>query len=195
MNLAWSVEYHAVLTLALSLAQYTRVSKYFKTDRLRRVFSFASMCKIYSLFLHSFYSQLISHSFNELPPDLGGSPYDLPGTYSLLVYSEQSEGIWYPIGGFHAVVAGLVRIAERNGALFRLSTPVAKVLLDPLDKKKAIGVKLESGEELRADVVVVNADLIYSMNHLFGEPTTYAKKLAQKPVSCSSISFYWSIDR
>lgn len=126
---------------------------------------------------------------------MGGSPLDLPGTYSLLVYSEQSEGIWYPIGGFHAVIAGLQRIAERNGAKFRLNTPVSRVLLDPENKKKAVGVVLESGEELRADVVVVNADLIYSMNNLFGEPSAYAKRLAKKPVSCSSISFYWSVDR
>jgi phytoene desaturase (3,4-didehydrolycopene-forming) len=137
----------------------------------------------------------LTHTSLRIHLDLGGSPYDLPGTYSLLVYSEQSEGIWYPIGGFHAVVAGLVRIAERNGAKFRLSTPVAKVTLDPNDPKKATGVLLENGEELKADVVVVNADLIYSMNHLFGEPTPYAKKLADKPVSCSSISFYWSVDR
>jgi phytoene desaturase (3,4-didehydrolycopene-forming) len=55
---------------------------------------------------------------------------------------------------------------------------------------------LDSGEKLTADIVVVNSDLIYSLNNLFpGEPTPYAKRLANKPVSCSSISFYWSVDR
>lgn len=133
------------------------------------------------------------------------SPYDAPRTYSLLVYSEQQEGIWYPLGGFHSVIAALVRHAERNGAKYRLSTPVARVLTSPDNPKLATGVLLESGEKLEADVVVVNADLIYSMNNLFGEPKaeslldkvygTYAARLAKKPVSCSSISFYWSIDR
>jgi len=31
------------------------------------------------------------------------SPFDAPGTYSLLQYTELTEGIWYPIGGFHKV--------------------------------------------------------------------------------------------
>lgn len=55
-----------------------RASKYFWTERLRRVFTFASMY-------------------------MGMSPFDAPGTYSLLQYTELAEGIWYPIGGFHKV--------------------------------------------------------------------------------------------
>ena len=57
---------------------FFRASKYFWTDRLRRVFTFASMY-------------------------MGMSPYDAPGTYSLLQYTELAEGIWYPIGGFWKV--------------------------------------------------------------------------------------------
>ena len=34
---------------------------------------------------------------------MGMSPYDAPGTYSLLQYTELAEGIWYPIGGFNKV--------------------------------------------------------------------------------------------
>lgn len=57
---------------------YSRASKYFRTERLRRVFTFASMY-------------------------MGMSPFDAPGTYSLLQYTELAEGIWYPLGGFHKV--------------------------------------------------------------------------------------------
>lgn len=57
---------------------YTRASKYFRTERLRRVFTFGSMY-------------------------MGMSPFDAPGTYSLLQYTELAEGIWYPTGGFHRV--------------------------------------------------------------------------------------------
>jgi phytoene desaturase (3,4-didehydrolycopene-forming) len=57
---------------------YGRASKYFYTERLRRVFTFASMY-------------------------MGMSPFDAPGTYTLLQYTELAEGIWYPIGGFHKV--------------------------------------------------------------------------------------------
>lgn len=47
-------------------------------DRMRRAFSFGSMY-------------------------LGSSPFDAPGTYSLLQWTETVEGIWYPRGGFHKV--------------------------------------------------------------------------------------------
>jgi len=57
---------------------YSRASKYFWTERLRRVFTFGSMY-------------------------MGMSPFDAPGTYSLLQYTELAEGIWYPKGGFWKV--------------------------------------------------------------------------------------------
>lgn len=57
---------------------YSRAAKYFWTERLRRVFTFTSMY-------------------------MGMSPFDAPGTYSLLQYTELAEGIWYPKGGFHKV--------------------------------------------------------------------------------------------
>lgn len=39
---------------------------------------------------------------------LGASPFDAPGTYSLLQWTETVEGIWYPRGGFHQVREGRV---------------------------------------------------------------------------------------
>jgi phytoene desaturase (3,4-didehydrolycopene-forming) len=57
---------------------YTRVAKYFKSDKLQRVFTFGTMY-------------------------LGMSPFQAPATYSLLQYTEIADGIWYPKGGFQIV--------------------------------------------------------------------------------------------
>jgi phytoene desaturase (3,4-didehydrolycopene-forming) len=119
------------------------------------------------------------------------SPFDALGAYSLLQYSELTEGLFYPLGGFARVPLALQSIAERNGAKFRFNTPVKRVIVE---NGTAKGVLTESGEELRADVVLVNADLIWSMAHLY-EETSYSKRLEERPVSCSSISFYWSMKR
>lgn len=153
---------------------YARAARYFWTERLRRVFTFGSMY-------------------------MGMSPFDAPGTYSLLQYTELAEGIWYPVGGFHAVVAALVRIGERLGVEYRMETEVAEVLTTA-DGKTARGVLLSSGEELEADVVVVNADLVYAYNNLFPSLTSstaksYAKSLQKRDGSCSSISFYWALSQ
>ena len=47
-----------------------------------------------------------------------------------------------------------------------LSAPVSHVTLDPATRK-ATGIRLASGEWKGADIVVVNADLVYAHNNLF----------------------------
>jgi len=127
---------------------------------------------------------------------MGMSPFDAPGTYSLLQYTELAEGIWYPVGGFHSVVAALVRICERLGVEIRLNSPVESVLTTP-DGKATTGVQLASGEKLSAELVVVNADLVYAYNNLFpsSTSTSYAQSLQKRAGSCSSISFYWALSQ
>ena len=146
---------------------YSRASKYFWTERLRRVFTFGSMY-------------------------MGMSPFDAPGTYSLLQYTELAEGIWYPKGGFHSIVSALVRVGERLGVDYRLSTPVAGITID--SSHRAIGVTLSTGESITADVILVNADLVYAYNNLL-PPSSAAERLRRRAASCSSISFYWAMNR
>lgn len=182
---------------------WSRAAVYFKSERLRRVFTFGSMY-------------------------MGMSPYEAPGTYSLLQYTELAEGIWYPKGGFHVVVEKLADVGKRLGVNYRLGTEVDRVLTN--GKGEATGIRLKSGEVMDADIVVVNADLVWAYNNLFDKsgssstasimhgsgstngaatdvnaktppiaqpsppsPTKYAKSLTKRPTSCSSISFYWSL--
>ncbi|KAI6822900.1 Phytoene [Hortaea werneckii] len=177
-----------LLTLHPFESIWTRAGKFFWTERLRRVFTFGSMY-------------------------MGMSPFDAPGTYSLLQYTELAEGIWYPVGGFHRVVQALVEVGERKGVRYRLGTAVKRIVLSE-DGGKVVGVETEKGEVLQADVVVNNSDLVYAYTNLLGEgssregkggmasiasqpapSTPYAKSLANRPASCSSISFYWGLSR
>ena len=151
---------------------WARAGRYFHTERLRRVFTFATMY-------------------------MGMSPFDAPATYSLLQYTEFAEGIWYPKGGFHTVIDALVKLGEKIGVEYRLSTPVSRVLTST-DGKRATGVVLQGGERLTADVVVVNADLVYAYGNLIPrtpQVSNRSRALQKRNASCSSISFYWSLDR
>ncbi|PHH59966.1 hypothetical protein CDD81_2325 [Ophiocordyceps australis] len=157
----------SMLQMHVTESVYSRASRYFHSEKLRRVFTFASMY-------------------------LGMSPYEALGTYSLLQYTELAHGIAYPIGGFQKVLAALANVGKRLGVEYRLSCPVDSILVS--DENEAYGVRLQTGEELYADIVVVNADLVYAYNNLL-PPTSYARKLGRRDASCSSISFFWSFDR
>ncbi|CBX94997.1 similar to Phytoene dehydrogenase (Phytoene desaturase) [Plenodomus lingam JN3] len=163
MDFLWNV-----LALHPFESIYTRASKYFYTERLRRVFTFASMY-------------------------MGMSPFDAPGTYSLLQYTELAEGIWYPIGGFHKVVEALVNIGQRLGVDYKFNTPISQIQLSD-DQKRATGVILQDGTVLTADTVICNADLPYAYNHLL-PASSFARALLKRKASCSSISFYWALDQ
>lgn len=78
------------------------------------------------------------------------------------------------------------------GVKYLFNSPVNSVILSK-DQKTVEGVKLENGKELRADLVVMNADLVYAYNNLL-PPSKYARSLKTRAASCSSISFFWSFD-
>jgi len=86
-----------------------------------------------------------------------------------------------------------VNIGKRLGVEYRLSTPITRIQLSP-DGRRATGVELVDGKTLNADLIICNADLIYAYNNLLPS-TSYAKSLATRKTSCSSISFYWALSR
>lgn len=90
------------------------------------------------------------------------------------------------------VLEALAHVGERFGVTFRMSTAVASIIQSP--DGTARGVRLSSGEELLADTVIINADLVYAFNNLL-PPNSYAESLTKRPASCSSISFFWSFGR
>lgn len=147
---------------------YRRATTYFKSDKMRKAFTFAAMY-------------------------MGMSPFDSPATYSLLQYTEIAEGIWYPVGGFHAVPAALQTIGEKLGVRYHFSCPVQRIDLDP-QTRRAKGVVLEGGEVIEADLVLCNADLLWAYSNLLPR-TPYAERLLEKSLTSSSVSFYWSMKR
>ena len=155
-----------IFRLKALVKHYDNVAGYFKDDRLRRAFTFQNMY-------------------------LGLSPYDAPATYSLLQYTELADGIYFPRGGLYRVIESLQHIAERLGVQMRFDAPVRSI---DIAGERATGVTLDSGEELRAGVIVANADLPYVYNHLLpADPL--APKLLRKRYTSSSLMFYWGVAR
>jgi phytoene desaturase len=139
-------------------------SRYFKDPRLLAAFSFQNMY-------------------------LGLSPYDAPATFSLLQYTELADGVWFPRGGLYRPIATLEKIASSLGVRFEYGTAVARIdVADGL----ASGVTLEGGEQVKADVVLANADLPYVYEHLLPDDGT-AARLSRKKFTSSALMFYWGV--
>ncbi len=110
------------------------VSSWFKDERIRKILQY----------------QLVF---------LGGSPYNTPALYSIMNHIDFNMGVYYPQGGIYEIAKALVKIGREMGVEFRTSSPVEKILVKD---GAANGVRLASGEELRADLVVSNADMHFT---------------------------------
>src|SRR5690606_37098639 len=58
---------------------------------------------------------------------LGAMPQDTPALYSLMNYAGLKLGTWYPEGGFGKVIESMGKLAENNGAIFHLRSPVTEI--------------------------------------------------------------------
>jgi phytoene desaturase len=95
------------------------------------------------------------------------------------------------MGGMYAGIQALVNIAEKLGVTFLYNAPVKSL---KVQDSKVEGVELEDGRELTADIFVGNADLPYIYKELLPE-SKEAGKLENKLYTCSTIMFYWGVDR
>jgi phytoene desaturase len=87
---------------------------------------------------------------------VGGNPFQSSSIYAMIHYLEREWGVHFAIGGTGALVQALVKLLEDLGGKLRLNSPVEELLVE---NGAAIGVRLRSGEVLRAKVVVSNADV------------------------------------
>ncbi len=91
---------------------------------------------------------------------------DTPGSAYVLLHHVFGEingkkGMWgHSVGGMGAITQYMAEACVEAGVEISLETPVAKVLVEPAPAKaggnKAVGVRLESGEEIAAKVIAAN---------------------------------------
>jgi len=99
---------------------------------------------------------LLQQVFSFHPLLVGGNPFQSSSIYSMIHYLERKWGVHFAMGGTGALVQGLLQLFTEMGGTLRLNTKVDELLLE---NGTARGVRLDSGEELPAAVVVSNADV------------------------------------
>jgi len=122
---------------------------------------------------------------------VGQNPYKAPALFSMLPAAELTEGSYVPIGGMFSIVQKLISTAEEVGVKFHYNAAVSKIIVE---NKRSEGIILASGEDIKADIVVANADLPYIYRELLPDKFK-STQLEHLKYSCSAIIFHWALDK
>ena len=104
------------------------------------------------------------------------------------------DGGYYPLGGAFTLPRAFVRALKRAGGAIRLQSRVKRLIVEG---KKVIGVELASGEEIRSDVVISNADPEITFGQLLNREQLSPKlrrKVDSVKYSTSCISLFFATD-
>ena len=134
------------------------VSEYFDDERLQRIFSFKAMYA-------------------------GLSPFEALALYGVITYMDSIAGVYGVRGGMHSVPVGLAEAARKAGAEIRYDQVVEHITTSP--SGRADGVVLAGGERLRADAVVLNADVPVAYRALLGANPPLVNRIGRYSPSCA----------
>jgi carotene isomerase len=102
-------------------------------------------------------------------------------------------GVEYPVGGSGAIVKALVRGLERWGGQLRTGCHIEQILLD---SGKVTGVRTAQGEIITAPIVISNASIWDTYNHLLRAedlPATYRQAALATPAVDSFMHLHLGI--
>jgi phytoene desaturase len=94
---------------------------------------------------------------------IGGNPFAVTCIYSLINALERQWGVHWAVGGTGKLVHGLAKLLQGQGGTLRCNAEVSRI---EVDRGRATGVTLASGERIAADIVISNADTAWTYRHL-----------------------------
>ena len=125
---------------------------------------------------------------------LGATPSNTPALYSLMNYADLKLGTWYPLGGMHKIIEGMVRVADGLGVEIHAGAAVTDV---KTVKGEVQSVTTEDGTTYPTDILVCGADYHhFEQEVLDPADRVYDDKYWSKRVMApSSLLFYVGLDR
>ena len=171
------LDFKSMLKAAPSLMKYEAfrsvhaiVARYIKDEQLRQAFSFHSLL-------------------------VGGNPFKTSSIYALIHALEKKWGVWFPRGGTHALVRGLVRLFEDLGGTVRMGSGVEAITADG---DRVTGVRTADGWSQDFDMVASNGDIVHTYRDLLGHTArgrAMAKSTTRKSFSPSLFVIYFGLKR
>ena len=102
------------------------------------------------------------------PLFIGGNPFKVTAIYSMIAHLEREYGVHWAKGGTGQLVRAMVKLIERQGGAIALNSGVDEITCEA---NRASGVRLLDGREVKASIVVSNAETAH----------TYLKLLRNAP--------------
>jgi phytoene desaturase len=98
------------------------------------------------------------------PLFIGGDPARVTSMYALVSHLEKEQGVHYAMGGVGAMARAMADVVRDQGGRMRQGAQVDRILQDAAGAAR--GVRLGTGEEVAADIVVSNADAGHTYGRL-----------------------------
>ncbi|CCG98902.1 phytoene desaturase [Fibrella aestuarina BUZ 2] len=175
-----------------SITEFMSLKLLYDVARLDVFQSFASHAR--KFFKHPRLLQLI-----EFPIlFLGATPQNTPAMYSLMNYAEMTGGTWYPMGGMHEIVKGMVTLAEEKGVKMLYNEAVERIETVAEAGGQTSAKRIHTNQGIfEADVVVASADYNHVETTLVAPSERnysddYWKKRVMAP---SSLLFYLGVNK
>jgi phytoene desaturase len=169
------LDFRSMLEAAPSLVKYqafrsvySMVASFIEDEQLRQAFSFHTLL-------------------------VGGNPFKTSSVYALIHALEKKWGVWFPRGGTHALVRGLLKLFTDLGGEVRLGQKVARI---EAAAGHVMGVVLADGTELKFDSVASNGDVVHTYKDLLGHHprgAKMAKSMSRKSFSPSLFVVYFGL--
>ncbi len=149
---------------------HAEVCRYFKSEKLRLLFSFHPLL-------------------------IGGNPFTTTAYYCLIAHLERTYGVHYAMGGTGSLVRGLTDLIAGQGGELRCNAEVTEILVKG---GRACGVRLADGSVLQSDIVVSNADAAWTYSKLLAHHPRRRwtdRRLARARYSMSLFVWYFGTNR
>lgn len=126
--------------------------------------------------------------------DHGMPPETCPMAQHAAVVGHYFQGGYYPRGGARAIPKAYIKAIRRHGGEVRVRAEVRRILVE---KGRVVGVRMADGQEIRADLVVSNADPGVTFGRLVPEehqPWHLRRRVRRATWSLSAISLFLAVD-
>jgi phytoene desaturase len=174
---------------------YGKLTDYLKKRFLRSLPYLDAHTSLYNVLGRYYKEDDLRISFTFQAKYIGMSPWEAPGTFSIISYIEHGGGVYHIIGGLNQLGLAMAKVIEEQKGKIHLSTTIKKIIVE---NGKATGVLLESGSIEKADYVVINADFANAMTNIIGKDDRKKytdKKLSKMNYSCSTFMLYLGLNK